>query len=58
MSLLLTENKMKNKIPSRRIAVLIDGGFFIKRFNALYNKDKSMPVDAFANTMYTMGMLM
>lgn len=55
MSLLLTENKMKNKIPSRRIAVLIDGGFFIKRFNALYNKDKSMPVDAFANTMYTMA---
>ena len=30
---------MKAELPSRRIAVLIDGGFFIKRFNHLYNSD-------------------
>ncbi len=29
-------------LPPRKVAVLIDGGFFVKRFNALYNKDKNM----------------
>lgn len=26
-------------LPPIKIAVLIDGGFFIKRFNTLYNKN-------------------
>jgi uncharacterized LabA/DUF88 family protein len=47
---------MKNNIlPPRKIAVLIDGGFFIKRFNALYNKDGNMSPYDVANAMYSMA---
>jgi len=49
---------MKNKnsnLPPLRIAVLIDGGFFIKRFNALYNKGGDMSAEEVAHAMYTMA---
>ena len=42
-----------NSFPPVKIAVLIDGGFFIKRFNALYNKDKKMSGEEVANHLYT-----
>ena len=49
-------NKMKNnQLPPQKIAVLIDGGFFLKRFNALYNKDRGMTACDVANAMYTMA---
>lgn len=37
------------------MAVLIDGGFFIKRFNAQYNKDRTMSPDEVADYLYTMA---
>ncbi len=40
--------------PPVKIAVLIDGGFFVKRFNALYNKDKTMSGEEVADHLYTM----
>lgn len=46
---------MKAELPSRRIAVLIDGGFFIKRFNHLYNSDGKMTGEQVAKAMYTMA---
>lgn len=42
--------------PPVKIAVLIDGGFFVKRFNALYNKDRSMTGEQVADMLYTMAM--
>lgn len=46
----------KQLFPPVKIAVLIDGGFFIKRFNTLYNKDRSMTGEQVANILYTMAM--
>lgn len=39
----------KQNLPPVKVAVLIDGGFFIKRFNAQYNKDRSMTPDEVAD---------
>ena len=44
-----------NQLPPQKIAVLIDGGFFIKRFNALFNKNVDMTPCDVANAMYTMA---
>ncbi|MDD4778380.1 MAG: NYN domain-containing protein [Fermentimonas sp.] len=38
-----------------RIAVLIDGGFFIKRFNHNWNKNREMTPDEVANHLYTLA---
>ena len=38
-----------------RIAVLIDGGFFLKRYNQLYNKDKSIIAQQVADDIYTIA---
>lgn len=43
------------QLPPIKIAVLIDGGFFIKRFNALYNKDRHYSGAEVAELMYTMA---
>lgn len=45
----------KQNLPPVKVAVLIDGGFFVKRFNALYNKDNSMTGADVANCLYTMA---
>lgn len=42
-------------LPPIKIAVLIDGGFFIKRFNALYNKDRHISGAQVADIMYAMA---
>lgn len=46
----------ENIYPPVIVAVLIDGGFFMKRFNTLYNKDKTMSAEQVAEMMYTMAM--
>jgi uncharacterized LabA/DUF88 family protein len=38
-----------------KIAVLIDGGFFIKRYNHLYNKDKTKSPMEVSNDIYTLA---
>lgn len=45
----------QNLLPPVKVAILIDGGFFLKRFNALYNKDRSMTPDQVAAHLYTMA---
>lgn len=42
-------------LPPIKIAVLIDGGFFIKRFNALYNRNKNLNGAQVADIMYAMA---
>lgn len=52
-------NVMKRKesnLPPVKIAVLIDGGFFVKRFNSLYNKERKMSGTQVADILYTMAM--
>jgi len=38
-----------------KIAVFIDGGFFIKRYNHLYNKNKDKTSEDIANDIYTLA---
>ena len=49
-------NRMTNKdlIPPQRIAVLIDGAFFLKRFFYQYDKQQSMTAKQVADAMYSM----
>lgn len=46
----------ETNFPPVKVAILIDGGFFIKRFNALYNKDKRKTGEEVAEMLYTMAM--
>lgn len=47
---------MENELlPPIKVAILIDGGFFVKRFNALYNKDRKMSGEQVANYLYAMA---
>jgi len=46
----------KTGYPPVKVAIMIDGGFFIKRFNALYNKDRNMAGEKIADMLYTMAM--
>ena len=52
----MTLMKQKNNLPPVKIDVLIDGGFFVKRFNSLYNKDRKMTGAQVADHLYTMAM--
>lgn len=45
----------KQNLPPVKVAILIDGGFFVKRFNALYNKSRNMSGTEVANYLYTMA---
>jgi uncharacterized LabA/DUF88 family protein len=38
-----------------KIAIFVDGGFFIKRYNYLYNKNKDKTPEEVANDIYTMA---
>lgn len=49
-------NRKQKEFPPVKVAVLIDGGFFIKRFNSLYNKDRTMSGGEVAEMLYTMAM--
>ena len=44
-------------LPPVKIAVMIDGGFFVKRFNALYNKERKMNGAEVADYLYTLAHL-
>lgn len=44
----------KKETPPVKVAILIDGSFFIKRFNKLYNKDRSMTGEQVADCIQTM----
>lgn len=47
---------MSNELlPPIKIAILIDGGFFLKRFNALFNKDRKYAGEQVANFLYAMA---
>lgn len=46
----------ESNYPPVKVAILIDGGFFIKRFNSLYNKDKKKTGEEVAEMLYTMAM--
>ena len=45
----------KTNLPPVKVAVLIDGGFFVKRFNSLYNQDRRMSGADVAKHLYTMA---
>lgn len=49
-------SKKENNFPPVKVAILIDGGFFIKRFNAQYNKNKDKSGEEVAELLYTMAM--
>lgn len=49
------QNMRNPDLPPVKVAVLIDGGFFVKRFNALYNKQKTMKGAEVANHLYTLA---
>lgn len=51
----MERNNGKQGLPPIKVAVLIDGGFFIKRFNSLYNKDRKMSGAEVAKYLYTMA---
>jgi len=51
------ENKSKHSpakitLPPVRIAVLVDGGFFIKRYNAVFNEKRAMTGRQVAHELY------
>lgn len=48
--------KRQANFPPVKIAVMIDGGFFVKRFRVLYDKDKQMSGTEVAEHLYTMAM--
>lgn len=48
--------KKQTNFPPVKIAVMIDGGFFVKRFRVLYDKDKKMSGTDVAEHLYTMAM--
>lgn len=48
--------KREVNFPPVKIAVMIDGGFFVKRFRALYDKEKKMTGAEVAEHLYTMAM--
>lgn len=45
----------KANLPPVKVAVLIDGGFFVKRFNSLYNQDRRFSGADVARHLYTMA---
>lgn len=48
--------KRQANFPPVKVAVMIDGGFFVKRFRVLYDKDKQMSGTEVAEHLYTMAM--
>lgn len=48
-------SKNNNSFPPVKVAVLIDGGFFIKRFNTIFNKSRTMTGEQVVEQMYTIA---
>ena len=45
----------KSSLPPVKVAVLIDGGFFVKRFNSVFNQKKTMTGAEVADRLYTIA---
>lgn len=45
----------KVSLPPVKVAVLIDGGFFVKRFNSVYNHAKTLSGSEVADRLYTIA---
>jgi len=50
-----TQQQIMNISLPVKIAVFIDGGFFMKRYNHLYNKNKNKTAEEVANDIYTLA---
>ena len=50
-----SQQSVENVLLPIKIAVFIDGGFFIKRYNHLYNKKKNKTPEEVANDIYTLA---
>lgn len=48
-------SQSKSTLPPVKIAVLIDGGFFVKRFNSIYNPSRNMSGEDAAKRLYTIA---
>ena len=48
-----TQNK--SSYPPVKVAVLIDGGFFVKRFNNIFNQSRTMTGEEVAKRLYTIA---
>lgn len=50
------KRKLKRDLTPRiKVAVMIDGGYFVKRFNSLFNEDKSMSGEEVAECLYRLA---
>ena len=49
----MKNNQSKFSLPPVKVAVLIDGGFFVKRFNNVFNQSRSMTGEEVAKRLYT-----
>lgn len=50
------KRKHLHQLPPTKIAILIDGGFFLKRFNALYNKEKALSPEEIADILHALAL--
>ena len=50
------KRKHQHQLPPTKIAVLVDGGFFIKRFNALYNKQQTLSPEEIADSLHNLAL--
>ncbi len=48
-------SQSKTPLPPVKVAVLIDGGFFVKRFNNVFNKSRTMTGEDVAKRLYTIA---
>lgn len=50
-----SNNQNKGALPPVKVAVLIDGGFFVKRFNSVFNPSRTMTGETVAQRLYTIA---
>lgn len=50
-----SNNQGRSVLPPVKVAVLIDGGFFVKRFNCVFNRSRTMTGEEVAKCLYTMA---
>jgi hypothetical protein len=46
-----SSSQNKSALPPVKVAVLIDGGFFVKRFNSVFNQSRTMTGEEVANRL-------
>lgn len=50
-----SNSQQKTSLPTVKVAVLIDGGFFVKRFNQIFNQSRTMTGAEVADKLYTIA---